>query len=672
MTTHNDLANAIRFLAIDAIEQSNSGHPGMPMGMADVATVLFSQFLKFDPARPDWPDRDRFVLSGGHGSMLLYALGYLTGYPRMTIEEIKRFRQLGSLTAGHPEHDVGIGIETTTGPLGQGLGNAVGMALAERLLNARYGDELVNHTTYVMAGDGDMMEGISHEAASLAGHLGLSRLVVLYDDNQICIDGPTSLSFGDDTLKRFEAYGWATTRIDGHDPAGIAAALSAAQHSKKPSLIACRTTIGFGAPTKGGTTATHGSPLGKDEAAATRQALNWPAPAFEIPAAILAEWRKLGARNDGERAAWEARLSQNAKRAEFSRIITGKLPDGVHQALLALKKETSDKQPKVATRQSSGTVLQALAPVLPELLGGSADLTPSNNTRTKEAKSITAADFSGTYMHWGVREHGMAAAMNGLALHGGFIPYGGTFLSFADYNRPAIRLAALMGLRVIHVMTHDSIGLGEDGPTHQPVEQLASLRAIPNLLVLRPCDTVETAECWELALKHDGPSVLALSRQALPTLRTTHVDDNLSARGGYVLAECTGPALRQVTLLATGSEVSLAMEARAQLQKLGIATAVSSIPSFELFEQQPADYRVHVLGAGCVRIGIEAALRLGWDRYLGTVGDFVGMTGFGASAPAEQLYRHFGITAEAVVERVQQLIHQTGGDFPRHKSHTLI
>ncbi len=672
MTTQTDLANALRFLAIDAVEQANSGHPGMPMGMADVATVLFSQFLKFDPARPDWADRDRFVLSGGHGSMLLYALSYLTGYPRMTIEEIKRFRQLGALTAGHPEHDTGVGIETTTGPLGQGLANAVGLALAERLLNARFGDDLVNHRTYVMAGDGDMMEGISHEAASLAGHLRLGKLTVLYDDNHICIDGPTALSFGDDTLKRFEAYGWATMRIDGHDPAAIAAALSMAQTSHKPTLIACRTTIGFGAPTKGGTAATHGSPLGKDEVAATRTALNWPYPAFEIPTEILAEWRKIGARSDGERAAWDARLQTHAKREAFIHALSGQIPESVHQSLLALKKDTSEKQPKVATRQASGAVLQALAPVLPTLLGGSADLTPSNNTRTKESKSVSADDYSGNYMHWGVREHGMAAAMNGLALHCGFIPYAGTFLSFADYNRPAIRLAALMGLRVIHVMTHDSIGLGEDGPTHQPVEHLASLRAIPNLLVLRPCDTVEAAECWEIALKHEGPTVLALSRQALPTLRLTHTADNLSAKGGYVLAESSGPALRQVTLLATGSEVSLAMEARALLEKEGIATAVTSLLSFELFEQQPVDYRVHVLGAGCIRIGIEAAIRQGWDRYLGGLGDFVGMSSFGASAPAEQLYRHFGITADAVVARVKHLIQQSGGEFPRHKSHTLI
>jgi transketolase len=669
MMTHTALSNALRFLSADAVEQANSGHPGLPLGMADVATVLFTRFLKFDASRPDWPDRDRFVLSAGHGSALLYALSYLCGYPRMTIEEVRRFRQLGSLTPGHPEHDVALGIEMTTGPLGQGIATAVGMALAERMLNARFGSDLCDHYTYVLASDGDMMEGISHEAASLAGHLGLSRLIVLYDDNGICIDGPTSLSFGDDTVKRFDSYGWATLRIDGHNPDEIAKAIEAAQKNERPTLIACKTTIGFGAPTKAGSSSTHGSPLGKEELAAMREKLGWKHPAFEIPADILSEWRRAGSRHAAPRLDWEQRHAAHPQRDEFTRCMNGHLPASLAEAICAAKKKASETLPKVATRQSSGTVLETLVSTLPELVGGSADLTPSNNTKTKESKAVSKGHYDGRYLHFGVREHGMATAMNGLALHGGFIPYGGTFLTFTDYSRPAIRLAALMHTRVVHVMTHDSIGLGEDGPTHQPVEHLAALRTIPNTLVLRPCDTVETAECWEQALRHDGPSILALSRQALPTLRTTHTDENLSAKGGYVLAEASGE--RQVTLLATGSEVSIALEARAMLEKDGIPTAVVSLPGFELFDRQPLDYRQHVLGPGTVRIGIEAALRHGWDKYLGPVGDFIGMTGFGASAPADQLYRHFGITAEAVAHRAKHLVTEVG-DLPKHKSHVLI
>lgn len=668
--SHNDLANAVRFLAVDAVEAANSGHPGMPMGMADVATVLFTQFMKFDTRRPDWPDRDRFVLSAGHGSMLLYALSYLTGYTHMTLEEIKRFRQLGSLTPGHPERDLLIGAEMTTGPLGQGLATAVGMALAERISNARFGDELSDHYTYVIASDGDMMEGISHEAASLAGHLALRKLIVLYDDNGICIDGPTHLSFTDNTEQRFQSYGWATFSIDGHDPAAIAAAINAAHHCEKPVLICCKTTIGFGAPTKGGTSATHGSPLGKDEVAGARAKLGWPHAPFEIPADILAEWRKVGHCGAAEFEAWSERLGTHPKRAEFVREMKGELPAAVATAIDALKKDTSEKKPKVATRQSSGTVLQTLVPLLPELIGGSADLTPSNNTKTKDAHAITKANYGGQYMHWGVREHGMAAAMNGMALHGGFIPYGGTFLTFTDYCRPAIRLAALMQQRVVYVMTHDSIGLGEDGPTHQPVEHLAALRAIPGVLVLRPCDTVETAECWQVALAHQGPSVLVLSRQALPTARIVHENGNLCAKGGYLLREPKGE--RQVTLLATGSEVSLALTAAEALEKQGLATAVVSLPSFELFAQQPLSYREHVLGPGSVRVGIEAAIRQGWDAVLGTHSDFIGMPGFGASAPAEHLYKHFGITAEAVVERVTHLLSAANQGAPLHKSKTLI
>ncbi len=654
MTTpsHNDLANALRFLAIDAVEAANSGHPGMPMGMADVATVLFSRFLKFDPASPSWPDRDRFVLSAGHGSMLLYALAYLTGYSKMTLDEIKNFRQLGSLTPGHPEHDLELGIETTTGPLGQGIATAVGMALAERMLNARYGKELVDHHTYVIASDGDLMEGVSHEAASLAGHYGLSRLIVLYDDNKISIDGPTTLSFTDDTLKRFEAYHWNTDSVDGHDPEAIAAALTRAQGSTKPTLIACRTTIGFGAPTKAGTAATHGSPLGKDETTGTRSALNWPHAPFVIPETILTAWRAIGLKGHAARRDWDQRLWAHVEREAFTAQIAGALPNTVQAAIQGVKQAAVETQAKVATRQSSGTVLTALSVVLPALVGGSADLTPSNNTKVKDMTSIAVGNYGGRYIHWGVREHGMAAAMNGMALHGGFVPYGGTFLTFTDYCRPAIRLAALMHQRVVHIMTHDSIGLGEDGPTHQPVEHVASLRAMPNVLMFRPCDTVETAECWELALQHNGPSVLALSRQALPLARTVHIEDNMCARGAYVLHE--PKAARQVTLLATGSEVSIALEAQKQLDAHGIAAAVVSMPSFELFEKQAPEYRSKVLGSA-PRIAIEAGTRFGWGSYVGEDGVFIGMPGFGASAPAEKLYQHFGITPEAVVKAAQQL-----------------
>jgi transketolase len=649
---HRDMANAIRALAMDAVEKANSGHPGMPMGMADVATVLYGQFLKFDPADPDWPDRDRLVLSAGHGSMLLYALLYLTGYEDMTLEEIKRFRQLGSRTAGHPEYGHAPGIETTTGPLGQGLANAVGMALAERLLNARFGDELVDHKTYVIAGDGCLMEGISHEAISLAGHLRLGKLIVLFDDNSISIDGPTSLTVSDDQLARFQASGWRAERVDGHDPAGIAAALTRAQGGDKPSLIACRTTIGYGAPKKAGTAATHGSPLGAEEVAGARQKLGWSHPPFVVPNEILAAWRAAGERGAQPRKAWAARLAAHKDRAEFERRIEGELPEGVGAAIAALKRATSAEAPKLATRQSSQKVLDALAPVMPELIGGSADLTGSNNTKAKDMNAIAAGNFGGRYVYYGVREHGMAAAMNGLALHGGVIPYGGTFLVFTDYCRPAIRLSALMGLRVVYVMTHDSIGLGEDGPTHQPVEHLAALRAMPNLLVFRPADTVETAECWELALRQTArPSVIALTRQALPTLRTAHKAENLCARGGYVLAEAEKPA--RATLIATGSEVAIALEARAKLEAEGIGTRVVSMACCELFDAADAAYRRSVLGEKTVRVAIEAAAPFCWERYVGPEGAVIGISSFGASAPAGDLYKHFGIAADAAVAAVK-------------------
>jgi len=653
-TAHKDMANAIRALAMDAVEQAKSGHPGMPMGMADVATVLWSQFLRFDPENPAWPDRDRFVLSAGHGSMLLYALSYLTGYKKMTLEEIKRFRQLGSLTPGHPEHDLEIGVETTTGPLGQGFANSVGMALAERILNARFGDTLVDHHIYVIASDGDLMEGISHEAASLAGHLKLGRLIVFYDDNKISIDGPTTLAFTEDVPARFRAYGWHVQSVDGHDPAAIAAATRVAlDESDKPSLIACRTIIGYGAPNKQGTKDCHGAALGAEEVAAARKQLDWNHPAFVVPENILAEWRKTGERGGKERQAWQKRLSDSRERVEFDRATKGELPRNLGGVFEQLKNKLATEKPKHATRQSSGAVLEAILPAMPELIGGSADLTPSNNTQVKNFAPITPTNYGGRYVHFGVREHAMAAAMNGMALHGGVIPYGGTFLQFADYCRPAIRLAALMKQRVVFVMTHDSIGLGEDGPTHQPVEHLAALRAIPDLLVFRPCDGVETVECWDIALQSkDRPSLLALTRQSVPPVRVAG-EENRSAHGAYVLAEAEGG--RQITLLATGSEVGIALEARAQLQKEGIGAAVVSVPCWRLFDEQDEKYRAQVLGTA-PRIAVEAGIRQGWDAYIGDIGGFVGMTGFGASAPAEALYKHFGITTDTVIAAARKLI----------------
>jgi transketolase len=650
--THRDMANALRALAMDAVQKAKSGHPGMPMGMADVATVLWTQFLKHDPEAPRWPDRDRFVLSAGHGSMLLYGLLHLTGYADMPIDEIRNFRQLASRTAGHPEYGHAAGIETTTGPLGQGLANAVGMALAERMLASEFGEDLVDHFTYVIAGDGCLMEGISHEAISLAGHLRLNRLIVLFDDNHISIDGPTSLAVSDDQLTRFAAAGWEVASIDGHDPAAIAAALEAARRSPLPSLIACRTVIGYGAPTKAGTAATHGSPLGEDEVAGARKQLGWSAPPFEIPEAIAHAWRSAGVRSRSVREQWERRHTAHPQRAAFDSRLAGSLPNGLAGIIAEFKRKASAEAPKIATRQSSQNVLEALTPVVPALVGGSADLTGSNNTKTKAMKPVVAGDYAGRYIYYGVREHGMAAAMNGIALHGGFIPYGGTFLVFTDYCRPAIRLSALSGLRVIYVMTHDSIGLGEDGPTHQPIEHLAALRAMPNLLVFRPADSIETAECWQLALETPKtPSIIALTRQNVPTLRTTHSDENLAAKGGYVLAEASGA--RRATLLATGSEVSIALEARTKLEAEGLATAVVSLPCWSLFDAQPAAYRHAVLGEA-PRVSIEAAATFGWERYVGPAGTSIGMKGFGASAPAEALYKHFGITADAVIAAVKQ------------------
>ena len=650
------MADALRALAMDAVEQAKSGHPGMPMGMADAATVLFTQFLRFDPLAPDWPDRDRFVLSAGHGSMLLYALLHLTGYPDMTLDELKRFRQLGSRTAGHPERGHASGIETTTGPLGQGLGNSVGMAIAEQLLAAEFGEAVVDHRTYVIASDGDLMEGISHEAASLAGHLGLNKLIVLYDDNSISIDGPTELAFSDDRVMRFQAYGWAAERIDGHDHQAVADALRRAQQRDRPSLIACRTTIAFGAPTKAGTAAAHGAPLGAVEIAGARERLGWSYPPFVIPENIRQEWRAAGARGEAVRHAWEARLqSLPADRlAEFLRRQRSELPSGFDTAIARLCNDFQQANAKIATRQASGTVLDTLTKLVPELVGGSADLTPSNNTKARDQNDVRRDDFSGHYLRYGVRELGMAAAMNGIAVHRGLIPYGGTFLTFSDYARPAIRLSAFMGAGVVYVMTHDSIGLGEDGPTHQPVEHLAALRAMPGLYVYRPADAVETAECWALALhRRDAPSLLALTRQALPLLRHDADSENRSARGAYVLAEAEGP--RQVTLLATGSEVSIAMAAREALARDKIVAAVVSMPCWELFEQAPREYRDAVIGSA-PRVAVEAAVQFGWERWLGPHGAFIGMTGFGASAPGEALFPHFGITPEKVAEAARSLL----------------
>jgi transketolase len=640
MAAFKDLANAIRFLAVDAVEKANSGHPGMPMGMADVATVLYRDFLCFNPEKPDWAHRDRFILSAGHGSMLLYALNYLTGYKEMTIEQLKHFRQLGSLTPGHPEVHVSSGIEMTTGPLGQGLATSVGFALAEEIQYAHHQGphQMPRHKTYVICSDGDMQEGITHEACSLAGHLKLGNLIALYDSNNISIDGDTSLSFTEDVGVRFLAYGWAVDHADGHDEASIATALAAAQNADRPTLIICKTQIGHGSPGKANTHHAHGSPLGKDEVVATRTHLNWAHEPFHVPDDILNAWRSIGKRAAGRRICDD----NGPVKIDLSKL---------DEVIASLKADFAAKKPHQATRKSSGDVLEKLVPALPALIGGSADLTPSNNTRTNTMTDIKPGDFSGRYVRYGIREHGMAAIMNGMALHGGIIPYSGTFLSFADYARPAIRLAALMKQRVVHVMTHDSIGLGEDGPTHQPVEHLAALRAIPNLQVLRPCDAVETAECWQMALsKADGPTILALSRQNLPALRGDE-KGNLSAKGGYVLRDADNV---KFTLVATGSEVSLAVEVFEALKAKSIPARVVSMPERRLFLTQPKDYQNEVLGEGR-RIIIEAGSKQGWDALLGTDGLFFGVPTFGESAPYQDLYKHFGLTVENITKHLNTL-----------------
>jgi transketolase len=652
-TNLQEMANAIRALSMDAVEKANSGHPGMPMGMADVATILFTEFLKYNPQDPNWADRDRFILSAGHGSMLLYSLLYLTGYENISLDEIKNFRQLGSRTCGHPEFGHAGGIETTTGPLGQGIANSTGFALAERMLNALFGDDLVNHKTYVIAGDGCLMEGISQEAISLAGHLKLNKLIVLWDDNKITIDGAVSLASSEDQLKRLEAAGWNVVSVDGHNFDDIRAALNNAQNSDKPVLIGCRTTIAKGAPTKAGTSSSHGSPLGKTEIEGARKILNWNSEPFVIPAEILNAWREAGTKGVKTYNSWRNRLRASENKKEFERLLLHKLPADFNAAI-EKQKQVFAASSKMATRKSSGESLKALTAVMPELLGGSADLTGSNLTKN-DMKPVTADDYSGKYIYYGIREHGMAAAMNGISLHGGFRPYGGTFFVFTDYCKPAIRLSALMHQPVIYVMTHDSIGLGEDGPTHQPVEHLASMRAIPNLLVLRPADATETLECWQIALENlHGPSMLVLTRQDVPNLRPEYVVENKCEKGAYFIKQHQNP---DITLLATGSEVGLAVAASEKLLAEGIKANVVSFPSWELFEKQKKKYKKEILGnASHPKIAIEAAAKFGWERYIGTKGAFVGMQGFGASAPAEKLYEHFGITVDATVAKAKEIL----------------
>ena len=647
------MADAVRVLTIDAIEAAGSGHPGMPLGMADAATALWTRFLRFDAADPRWPDRDRFVLSAGHGSMLLYALLHLTGHAGMSAADLARFRRLDSPASGHPEYGAHPAIEATTGPLGQGLALAVGMALAERMLASRFGRSLVDHRTWVIASDGDLMQGVSHEAADLAGHLRLEKLTVLWDDNSVSLDGDTALSHSADTLKRFAAQGWATKRIDGHDPEQLAGALALALRSRKPTLIACRTIIGLAAPTKAGTSAAHGGPLGEAEAEAAKQALRWDEARFTVPPDIADRWLAAGSRGASSRRAWLKRMAKHPMRAEFERVTAGKLPESWHDRIATLRAEIAEHRQPISGRDAGQRALATLAAIMPELVGGSADAGSSTRTQPPGAACVGPGNYAGRYIHFGVREHAMAAALNGIALHGGFLPYGGSFCAFSDYMRPALRLAAMMRLRLVHVLTHDGIGVGEDGPTHQPVEQLASFRALPNTHVFRPADALETAECWEVAIRRTaGPSLILLSRQELAPLRQD-ATENRCARGGYVLQEADGP--RQATLIATGSEVAIALDARRQLAEFGIPVAIVSLPCWELFAQQDDRYRADVLGSA-PRVGIEAASGFGWERWIGETGLFIGMTGFGASAPHADLYRHFGITPEAITTAVRRRV----------------
>ena len=651
---HNKLeikmADAIRFLSAEAIEKSKSGHPGMPLGMADVATVLFTKYIKLNPQDARWFDRDRFVLSAGHGSMLMYSVLYLMGYPDISIEDIKNFRQFQAKTAGHPEYNHLSGIDMTTGPLGQGITSAVGMALAERKINAQYGDDLCNHYTYVIAGDGCLMEGISEEAIAIAGHLKLNKLIVFWDNNNITIDGTVDKASSVDQVKRFEAAGWNVIEINGHKHKEIAKAIEKAQKSKKPTLIACKTTIGFGAPTKCGTSSCHGAPLGAEELSAMKKEIKWNYEPFEVPADVLQAWRSSSERNMKEYTRWNELLKQNK---EFADVISNKLPQNWDANLNSLKQQAIDEQTKVATRKASQMCIEKIVPEIPQIVGGSADLAASNLTFVKGMKTITAEDYNGNNVMYGIREHAMAAIMNGMTLHGGVIPYGGTFFVFSDYMRPSIRLSALMGLRVIYVLTHDSIGVGEDGPTHQPIEHLASYRAMPNVLMFRPCDVVETAEAWQISVETENkPSLLALSRQNLPTLRKNS-DENLSAKGGYVISDISEGKARQATIIATGSEVSIAVEAQTKLREQGIEVAVVSMPCTELFDAQDKAYRDEVLG-NAPRVVVEAASPFGWDKYIGEKGEIIGIDGFGASAPASELYKHFGLTAENVAETVKK------------------
>jgi len=649
---HDAMANAIRFLSLDAVEKAKSGHLGLPLGAADIATVLFSQFLRFDPKAPDWANRDRFVLSAGHGSMLLYALLHLLGYEDMTLEEIKNFRQIGSRTAGHPEYGHAAGIETTTGPLGQGVANAVGMAIAEAKLAAEFGDDIVDHFTYALVGDGCLMEGISHEAAALAGHLKLNKLIVLWDNNSITIDGYVSLADSTDQVARFKAYGWTTIEIDGHDPEAVAKAISAAHDSDFPTFIACKTTAGYGAPTRAGKPKAHGGPYGAEEADGTRKDLNWDYAPFTIPNQIMDDWRLAGLRSTKLRIDWEAKLEalDAEQTSEFKRRVANRLPLGFGEAIAEYKEQLAKDKPAVATRKASNMALEVINKLLPETMGGSADLNGSNLTKTSGFEDFSAENHNGRFINYGVREHGMAAAVNGIALHGGLMPYTGGFFVFSDYCRPSIRLAAIMGIRAIHVMTHDSIGVGEDGPTHQPVEHLASLRAMPNINVYRPADATETAECWQLALERtEGPSILALTRQNVAAVRTEFEKDNLCARGAYLLA---GEADADVAIFASGSEVEIAMAARSELAQQGVSARVVSVPCHEIFFAQDEAYRKQVIGKPKLRVAVEAGVQQGWERFMGEDGVFIGMHGFGASAPAETLFEHFNITSQAIVEAV--------------------
>ena len=648
------MADAIRFLAMDGVQAANSGHPGMPMGMADAAVALFADHIHVDPTCPTWPDRDRFILSAGHGSMLHYALNHLLGYKDMDAGQLKQFRQLGARTAGHPEYGHADGIETTTGPLGQGITTAVGMALAERRLASQFGRALVDHYTYVIAGDGCLMEGISHEAVDIAGHLKLGRLIVLWDDNDISIDGNTEIATSTNQLARFKAAGWQVTRVDGHDSDAVSAAIDVAKKSRKPSLIACKTVIGFGAPTLAGSHKTHGAPLGDDEIQATRTALGWDHPPFEIPSDIRSLWQEIATRGLDMRTHWQSRLDSSVKKSRFERAMSGELPKALATRMRRYKKQLKAELPKVASRQASQMALEVINAAVPTMVGGSADLTGSNLTKTSQMRSITPGNYRGNYVHYGIREHAMGAVMNGMALHGGMIPYGGTFLVFSDYMRGSMRLSALMKQRVIYVLTHDSIGLGEDGPTHQPIEHLAMLRATPNMNVYRPCDAVETAEAWEIALESsETPSVMALSRQGLPTVRTERTNENLTQKGGYILRNVRGA--RDITVMATGSEVAIALDAADVLKDQGYNVAVVSMPCWELFDQQSDQYRQSVLGSA-PRIAIEALIGFGWDRYLRTQDVFIGMHDFGASGPAPELYQHFGITKERICETAHRLI----------------